>query len=159
MSHWQRVRTVTALGSVLGGTLVAAAGGGCAGQTFAARAWRPSLSLAQAPDGTYTLYSVTLTPDACHRAGPVAAGAPSGRIAAASEVPLLRSVSRREDVACPPVIWPVYHVRRGIRQDGREAVHAYALLNGQYVADARARFRDALPDSAWTPELRALFPE
>jgi hypothetical protein len=99
--------------------------------------FEPNLALAKEPDGEYTLYSVTLTPNSCFSAGNPIRCAPPGVMATPEtivyQLPLLYS----DGGFCLQVITPVRHEVQNIRFDAaHNRLLAFTMLDGKIVGRA-----------------------
>lgn len=98
--------------------------------------FKPELTLIQQGRDTYTLKSVTLTPNSCFYAGPARVGAPPGVVVLPEVLPVTLEIGLRRGPICLQVITPVEHVLRGLKlgpEHGKSWVTAFAVLEGVVV--------------------------
>jgi hypothetical protein len=100
-----------------------------------------TLRLIPEGDGEFTLEAVTLTPNACHQAGPVRPGAPGGSRSVVQLQTFIFEIEVREG-RCAEVLTPVRHRVPNLvlsPQSGRIGVIGFAVVEGRTVATGSAQ--------------------
>ncbi|MBZ9959316.1 hypothetical protein [Mesorhizobium sp. BR1-1-14] len=93
--------------------------------------FKPELSLAQEPDGEFTLFATTNTPNSCFSWGFVTDGTPPGHTVVTTAKAVTLNVIHRNGI-CLQVVTPIKHVVPNIRlggDSGHTSVIAFVVLD------------------------------